>query len=408
MYPVLLVILAAGFATLAWRRFPLALSLLFALLPAYLLRFSLGPVPSSMLEVFILTLAAVWVVRHSSDVRRIAMGLITSRWRFPFALLAAAVVVGTIAAPNIVDAIGLVKAYFIEPTLVVAMVLTTFGDDDWKRSLRFLLGSAAAVSAVAILQHLTGLGIPVPWDIERRVTSVFDFPNAVGLFLAPIVASATVLSLKIRDPFSRSLAATTCLLGSVAIVLAKTEAALIAVPTALLLVLWLSEAKRRTTVAATTAAAVLLIIALAIPAARSKLLLEDYSGTVRRSQWSETLSMLADRPFTGAGISGYPTALEPYHDATMFEIFQYPHNLVLNIWTELGLLGLAAFIWLGALLVRHAIRERKNAAVLIASAALLAMVIHGLVDVSFFKNDLAVLTVFFVSLLVASPRIIRE
>ena len=104
--------------------------------------------------------------------------------------------------------------------------------------------------------------------------------------------------------------------------------------------------------------------------------------------------MLLDHPAFGAGLNAYPQTLAPYHDNTLYEIFQYPHNLFLNIWTELGLLGLIAFFWLAWLIIRTAVHGRLKSRpyVLALFAALLAMTIHGLVDVPYFKNDLSVLT----------------
>ena len=47
------------------------------------------------------------------------------------------------------------------------------------------------IGGAAVLQWLTGYGIPAPWNvggIDVRVTSIFEYPNAVGLLAAPIVA----------------------------------------------------------------------------------------------------------------------------------------------------------------------------------------------------------------------------
>jgi len=44
--------------------------------------------------------------------------------------------------------------------------------------------------------------------------------------------------------------------------------------------------------------------------------------------------------------AAYPTVILPYHKATWMEVFQYPHNIVFNLWSETGLLGLFAFAWI--------------------------------------------------------------
>ena len=107
--------------------------------------------------------------------------------------------------------------------------------------------------------------------------------------------------------------------------------------------------------------------------------------------------MLKDHPIFGAGLGGYPIVFRPYHHATAIEIFQYPHNIVLNFWSEMGLGGVVVFIWMVILWIRAAKKDptsksyklTTNSFVMIAP--LIAILIHGLVDVPYFKNDLAIL-----------------
>jgi hypothetical protein len=50
--------------------------------------------------------------------------------------------------------------------------------------------STVAVSVFAIYQYITGQYIPNDFwasSVNRRATSFFPFPNAVGLYLAPII-----------------------------------------------------------------------------------------------------------------------------------------------------------------------------------------------------------------------------
>ena len=142
---------------------------------------------------------------------------------------------------------------------------------------------------------------------------------------------------------------------------------------------------------------------IASPSLTAKLTFNDYSGQVRRSQWRETVAMLKDNVVFGAGLNGYPTAMEPYHEAEQYEIFQYPHTIVLNVWTELGLLGLIAF----ALLAWRATATLRGAgtppmATTLAFLALVQMSIHGLADVPYFKNDLAMMAWLILAVIAAS------
>lgn len=125
--------------------------------------------------------------------------------------------------------------------------------------------------------------------------------------------------------------------------------------------------------------------------------------------------MLKDRPVLGAGLGAYPTVFAPYHTKTFIEIFQYPHDILLNLWSETGLLGLLAFAWIVAVWI-GTVLGRKSSAVssekpshdsrlgamnrapttidyrlstIVWLMPLVAILVHGLVDVPYFKNDLA-------------------
>ena len=396
MYAVLVVILLLSFAILAWRDFKFALTLLIALLPTYLVRFELG-IPWTLLEGFILVLFVVWFFKHHG--RRLDLNSF-GPYRGPLFLLLALACFSATWAPDINAALGIWKAYFVEPLMVFAMLRTTFTNRaDWERALNYLSLTVIAIAVVGIGQKLTGYGLPAPWDLERRITSVFAYPNAVGLFVAPVIAALTVTLPHLKKGWGAVARVAAIVLGLVAIVLAETEAALVALPVALLITVLASTISPKIRVAISIFTLIAGGAAFALlPAVQQKLLLQDYSGQVRLSQWRETFDMLEDRPLQGAGLAGYPTVFEPYHDPALYEIFQYPHNVVLNLWVELGVFSIVALLWTMMAVSRVVHARRDDILVLAAMAALATMLIHGFVDVPFFKNDLAVLTVFFLAM----------
>lgn len=143
-----------------------------------------------------------------------------------------------------------------------------------------------------------------------------------------------------------------------------------------------------------------------------KLLLQDWSGYVRRTVWSESIPMLRDHWLAGAGLGGYKAVFAPYHHISFIEIFMYPHNVILNFWSETGLYGVFFFVLLcGAVGAMGVMTLRRVRALDTEDAfqmrcflfgtlmALLVLTIHGLVDVPYFKNDLAVQWWVFVTLI---------
>lgn len=408
MTPQLLVIILAApaFLALCVTRRPLALAAFCALLPAYLLRFSvplpgIGALPSTLLEVFFWELFLAWLC--TDGIRPGAWDAL-SRWAEPVALFAAGATVAVLVSPDLRSALGLWRAYVLEPLLFFPMftdIVTRGRRGLW--ILGALGGLLAAVGATAVYQKITGFGIPNPvWAAPetRRVTSVFGYPNAIGLLSAPLVvlmAGWALASLRAKRAVEKayaSLPAAAACLGLAAIVFAVSQGAMIGVAAGLAAFGLLDRRLRPWTLGLIIAASLATMLVRPIRDEVSILAsLRDDSGSVRTIIWKETAAMLDDAPVFGAGLSGYPARIAPYHKADWIEIFQYPHDLFLNFWSETGLIGLAGFLWIVGRFFReaYALRGRGGWIVPAGAAAMIALLVHGLVDVPYFKNDLAFL-----------------
>ena len=134
---------------------------------------------------------------------------------------------------------------------------------------------------------------------------------------------------------------------------------------------------------------------------------------LRTQQWRETVELLKDKPIFGSGLNGYQTLIKPYHINKHIEIFLYPHNFFLNFWTETGLLGLVSMLWIlivffltsfkfSILSHQSSIQTKLKTEdynhnftlrilTLTAVCAIITLLIHGLVDVPYFKNDLSIM-----------------
>lgn len=138
--------------------------------------------------------------------------------------------------------------------------------------------------------------------------------------------------------------------------------------------------------------------------------------------------------FYGSGLDNYQQKIKPYHQEGIFfnkdrdpdfnrkivifddnyraekwqplEVYLYPHNIILNFWTELGFLGMLLFSFIIikflilALKYYHQKKGSKNKYLGLALfSSMLIILIHGMVDVPYFKNDLSALFWIIISLL---------
>ena len=366
-----------------------------ALTPAYTLRWHLGPVPTTVLENAILLTIAVFLVETIRQRTQLV-------WRTPMlvpaALFLVAGAISVVVAPDQRAALGLYRAYFIEP-MAFGFVLINVVATPWRALLiagglaagGIVAGLANSVVVVQALRHHTYNVVNTPPVV------VYNTANAVALFLVPLVAVAGAMALHAEESRERWAAAALAALGTVCVVLSFSRGGYLALGV-VVIALALSHRKRLVIVGAGVVVAAGLMI---VPAIRHRVLTElDFtngSNTLvgRFHLWSVALQMLKDHPIFGAGLSGFATVIAPYWNPTNADRFTYPHNIVLNSWSETGILGVIAFAWILFTGFRSSWQGWRASGTawrpihLGVLVALVAIVVHGLVDVPYWKNDLS-------------------
>lgn len=402
------VLIALGLAThlrLAFTRPAVAAATTLALLPTYLVRSSLFGIPFTLLEVLILATFAGWAWRKRNAGAAPANYLLPPEpYRRPAILVLLAATAGVFVSADTLAAAGLWKAYFLEPILLFAVLADVAKKNQGRESLlRGLALGTLPISLLAIVQKLNGFAIAEPsWipEATRRVTSAFTSPNAVGLLLGPIVfilAGHALGRIKEAAPKAGTvgcLAAVALALGAMAFTVSHGTYLGLAAGAAWLL--WQLPVQKKAKLVARVllglAGSLAVAYALTSPAARQVATLADPAGQGRLALWGVAVDHLTSSPANfalGAGLFGFPAIHEAARDPLVQEALLYPHNIFLNFWMELGLLGLAGFTWLFVVFFKK--NSRADWLQLGVGAAAIALLVHGLVDVPYFKNDLAVL-----------------
>ncbi|MEK9155673.1 MAG: O-antigen ligase family protein [Patescibacteria group bacterium] len=382
------------------------------LIPFYFFRFSFGAVKTNIFEAAVLLAFAAVLTR----VIRNRAGIRFSSLRFVLFLTTALVSVAV--ASDHYNALGIFKGWFLIPALYAWSVANGIGRANLSKLSYSLLLSTLLVSFWAILQRLGAVRLAAYQVGDSsffqylnpehfRAFGPFESPNYLAMFLVPaLFLSLPVFGLARNNRERLTLA---CIMVPVliAIFLALSRAGLLALALTLALgaLVFFSRQKalvanlpgQRLVPAAKVAlalglAATLVWVGLNTPLGRP---LSDIDRS-RLDIYNYSMALLRENWLFGLGLGGYEGAIAAATENDigfrryLLTYALHPHNLYLALWLNLGFWGLLAFFGLLGRFFRRARRQwgtAKWAAVL----ALVAILIHGFFDTTYFKNDLAAL-----------------
>lgn len=401
----LLLILIVVLGYLAIKKPIRAVCLTIILLPTYLFRSKISFLPFTFFELCILVTFFGWCFHEHKYIYQRLIAKLNLTALVPIILILLAATISVFIAPSFSTAAGIWKAYFIEPCLLYIVLRNTTQAPKNKEKIILALGiSALPIILLAIYQKFTAFGIAQPdWILPstRRVTSIFTSPNAVGLLLGPI--TLIYFGWLIQEIKNKKLLITNLLkigfiiLSLIAIYLTRSQGTWLGLAAGGAFLMFFGWNKKLTIALAIIGIITLITVAPLRDKLMPVILFQDLSGQNRLILWQMSKDYLLTSPknfIFGAGIGGFALFQNQLRNPLKMEPLLYPHNIILNFWLEIGLLGLLGII----LFTKNsfcekfkAIRLEKNWLTLGIMSAIVAIIIHGMIDVPYFKNDLAIL-----------------
>ncbi len=266
-----------------------------------------------------------------------------------------------------------------------------------------LLFTGGAIAVVGLYLYFTGESVVEAEDGARRLISVYGSPNGVGLYLGRCLpfALAYVL-LAARGSWRWLYGAASGGVMLLAVLLSQSRGAiLLGIPAALVVVLitWRGrQALKPVALAVVGLLIVFIPLALVLPR------LTDLFGSTtffRKNLWYSSIALIREKPLTGVGLDQFlywyrsryllPQAWEEPD-------LSIPHNILLNFWVNLGILGVLAGAAFQGLFWRTLWRVRQRVLTgdpllwmlaLGLAGSMADLLAHGLVDVGYFAVNLA-------------------
>jgi hypothetical protein len=108
----------------------------------------------------------------------------------------------------------------------------------------------------------------------------------------------------------------------------------------------------------------------------------------RGELYGQTLELIQEYPYTGAGLGVFPLVLSAYALLIDVPFLGHAHNVALAIWIEQGLLGIVSFVWLvaafyGWVWLR---RRRLTGPAVGAVCAVTIWLLHGMIDAPLYES----------------------
>lgn len=408
----LIVLLALALLFLIiYQRLELGLLLTALFSPFYLFPVELYQFAFPMSELLILITGTAWALRGLASWGRARRMPAAPRWPTLPRLTSLDLAVIALTAIGVLSllwsesrgrAVTEIRTLILEPALFYAILRTLRPDRrSILRLLDALLAAAVLVCLIGLFQYVRGEAIITAEDGARRLASVYGSPNNVALFLGRCLPIALAFALIPLDPRRRVVAGAAAALFVLTLVLTQSAGALfIGVPASVAAVVLLIWGRRALTPLIGLAALSGIGLLAALQSERFARLLTITEGTnfFRLRVWESALQILRDHPITGLGMDQFLYAYRGRYmlpDAWQEPDLSHPHNVILDVWVRLGILGVIVFIGVQIAFWRAAWRSYRRAldplgrALSIGiMASMINLLSHGVVDNSIFVNDL--------------------
>lgn len=416
VFQIALVFFFLAFAWMAHKKTENGIYTVIFLLPFYLLRFSLGGIPTTALEVMIYLLFASWWLRNRrqlalrKSVRQVYRREGLLAWGIT--LLWAGVFLATLNSVDMRSSWGILKGWFFDPVLFLVVFTSTIKDKKQLRNvLLSFIGSGLGVALLGVGYALSG-----SFTFDGRLRAFYESPNYLAMYLAPGLLFAFYLFMVQKKDFEKAMArdykhneiyfllqrpatrmAVLSLLG-LALLFTRSYGAVAGVLVAVAVrsvrgyrrqnLRWDARDKKMFWMVAGLG----LLIFSFLSYQKYEQIVSSHERSSLHSRlmiWDASREMLEDSPVFGIGPGTFQKVYLDYQSRFAIPYLEWavaePHNTFLAFYLQSGLLGLSGFflilIWLYQ-------RARSSDLVLLF---LVYFLIHGAVDTLYWKNDLAVI-----------------
>jgi len=326
----------------------------------------------------------IWVIYKGTTIEKI------HTLKYPLILFCSALIISVVFSIDKLN--SLKELYKYINGILLFLIVASLTSENKIRLMHTVILAGLIISLLAIYQYSLGFRHtldymsrekiinPFASDYIQRKRAFFPFvtPNVLADYLIMIIPLTLTIP-KNRIWFILPL--------SFALLLTQSVGAFLSILLALVIYLYLQGKFEKRKVLFLTGLLLIIGLTFMLRSATQKQHLQPIFSTVMRlNYWKDTFRIIKASPLTGIGLGN-------------FNLIQsrYSHNSYLQIWAEMGILGIAAWLWLIFISFNIGFKKlKKNGdqqgsitiSLILASTVFL---IHNLIDFSFFLPEVALI-----------------
>ena len=407
------------------------------LMPLYLVRFSIGEIPTTVLEIMIYILFLVWVFTgvHSLflchfepvRVRNLRMLLCKKNVRIKtvfrslnrfahfemtkkkdflnilnigVALLFLGLAISTFYSIDLRTSLGIFKGWFVSPFLFFIVFVSVIKKEKHiNLVLTSWILSGVVVSLISIFCLLNS-----ELTFDGRLKAFFLSPNHLAMYLSPVFLILLFLLLNIKKVLSiKYQVSSVVILTIISIPLFFTYSygAFLGIFMGVLCIFRNQVLGTRNLVSVYVSLLIIVFVGfIFVSSNKFNQIIDSENRSSFHSRlmiWNTSKEIIKDNPFLGIGPGTfqevYLSYAERFDEPYLEWAVPQPHNIFLAFYLQTGLIGFIGFILILIWFFKY--NRCKNEALPrsygVVTALMIYILVHGLVDTTYWKNDLALI-----------------
>lgn len=381
------------------------LLLVILLLPLYVIRLKIGPFRTNIFEVSIYIFFVLFVIERlfSKSFAKINFGGTASLVFILISLLS------IWQSNELITGLGIFKGWFLAPFLLYVMVINLFDKKNLPQLSVPLFVSLIVVSLWVFFQKNGYIGQlfyqvgDVSFDqylIGGRYFGPFESPNFLAMFITPVFLISLPIFGYLKNVLLKIFIAMLLPLPIYAVYLTGSRAGqfTFALSLVVFIVLLVFPTIKKYLLSLPVIKVIGLVFANILYFyffLRIKFPTGAGSDKIRQEIYNYSIGLLKTDWLFGIGLGNFQDKIRALstHDFSFINFglpyALHPHNLMMAIWLNLGVFGLLSFLFVIGNFVKKIISSPPSLLRASAGGAMVAILVHGLFDTTYFKNDLS-------------------